>query len=113
MAPRAGPVLREGMVITVEPVVIEGGHQYYMANEWEARTVDGSWYLPTEQRDPRAEYRASHIPGAVFFDVTPKLRAQFNVENLFDERYYASAHSNNNIAPGSPRAIRFAVTTKF
>lgn len=31
--------------------------------------VDGSWYLPTEQRDPRAEYRASHIPGAVFFDV--------------------------------------------
>ena len=31
--------------------------------------LDGSWHLPAEQRDPRAEYRAGHIPGAVFFDI--------------------------------------------
>lgn len=31
--------------------------------------VDGSWYLPASGRDPRAEYRAGHIPGAVFFDL--------------------------------------------
>lgn len=31
--------------------------------------VDGSWYLPTEQRDPQAEYLSGHIPGAVFFDL--------------------------------------------
>ena len=31
--------------------------------------VDGSWYLPTAQRDPKAEYLAGHIPGAVRFDV--------------------------------------------
>lgn len=37
-----GPKLVEGMVITVEPVVIEGDKAYYMANRWEARTVDGS-----------------------------------------------------------------------
>jgi thiosulfate/3-mercaptopyruvate sulfurtransferase len=30
--------------------------------------VDGSWYLPTQQRDAKAEYQAGHIPGAVFFD---------------------------------------------
>lgn len=30
--------------------------------------VDGSWYLPQQQRDARAEYEAGHIPGAVFFD---------------------------------------------
>lgn len=30
--------------------------------------VDGSWYLPAQNRDPRAEYDAGHIPGAVFFD---------------------------------------------
>jgi thiosulfate/3-mercaptopyruvate sulfurtransferase len=29
--------------------------------------VDASWYLPTANRDPHAEYLASHIPGAVFF----------------------------------------------
>ncbi len=31
--------------------------------------VDGSWHLPPLNRDARAEYRAGHIPGAVFFDV--------------------------------------------
>jgi thiosulfate/3-mercaptopyruvate sulfurtransferase len=31
--------------------------------------VDGSYYLPTQNRDARAEYLAAHIPGAVFFDI--------------------------------------------
>lgn len=31
--------------------------------------VDGSWYLPAMKRDGRAEYHASHIPGAVYFDI--------------------------------------------
>ncbi|MDB5452239.1 MAG: Rhodanese domain protein [Caulobacteraceae bacterium] len=35
----------------------------------DVRIVDGSWHLPTEQRDARAEYRQAHIPGAVFFDI--------------------------------------------
>jgi thiosulfate/3-mercaptopyruvate sulfurtransferase len=33
------------------------------------KVVDGSWYLPGSGRDPAAEYRAGHIPGAVFFDL--------------------------------------------
>ncbi len=32
-------------------------------------TVDGSYFLPTQKRDAHAEYRAAHIPGAVFFDI--------------------------------------------
>lgn len=31
--------------------------------------VDGSWYLPAQNRDARAEYEAAHIPGAIFFDL--------------------------------------------
>ncbi len=31
--------------------------------------VDGSYYLPTQNRDAKAEYIAAHIPGAVFFDI--------------------------------------------
>ncbi len=31
--------------------------------------VDGSFYLATQKRDAKAEYIASHIPGAVFFDL--------------------------------------------
>jgi methionine aminopeptidase len=37
------------MVFTVEPVVIEGDHEYHMANEWEARTNDGSWVAQFER----------------------------------------------------------------
>ena len=33
------------------------------------RVLDGSWYLPDQQRDARAEYEAAHIPGARFFDI--------------------------------------------
>jgi thiosulfate/3-mercaptopyruvate sulfurtransferase len=30
---------------------------------------DASWYLPAEGRDPAAEYRHGHIPGARLFDI--------------------------------------------
>jgi thiosulfate/3-mercaptopyruvate sulfurtransferase len=31
--------------------------------------VDGSYPLPAQRRDVRAEYRDGHVPGAVFFDI--------------------------------------------
>ena len=55
----------------------------------------------------------TRVDGGLFLNVTPKLRAQLNVENLFDEEYYLSAHSNTNITPGSPRALRLTLTTQF
>lgn len=33
------------------------------------RIVDASWYMPAENRDPKAEFKKAHIPGAVFFDI--------------------------------------------
>jgi len=33
------------------------------------RIVDASWYMPAENRDPKAEFQESHIDGAVFFDI--------------------------------------------
>jgi thiosulfate/3-mercaptopyruvate sulfurtransferase len=33
------------------------------------KVVDATWYLPTLQRDARAEYAEAHIPGAVYFDI--------------------------------------------
>lgn len=33
------------------------------------RVADASWYMPEDNRDPRAEFEAAHIPGAVFFDI--------------------------------------------
>jgi thiosulfate/3-mercaptopyruvate sulfurtransferase len=33
------------------------------------RIIDASWYLPSMDRDGRAEYQIAHIPGAVFVDI--------------------------------------------
>ena len=51
--------------------------------------------------------------GAVFVALTPALRLQANVENLFNTRYTLDADNNTNISPGSPRAIRIALTARF
>jgi catecholate siderophore receptor len=50
---------------------------------------------------------------ALFFRLNARLRAQLNVENLLDRAYFASAHSTTNITPGSPRALRLGLTTRF
>ena len=55
----------------------------------------------------------TRVDAAVFVGLATRLRGQLNIENLFDTAYYASAHSNNNITPGSPRAVRLSVTTQF
>ncbi len=33
------------------------------------RVVDATWFLPTVDRDAKAEHAEAHIPGAVFFDI--------------------------------------------
>lgn len=46
-----------------------------VSTEWlaahldDVRVVDASWYMPNEKRDAEAEFKAAHIPGAVFFDI--------------------------------------------
>lgn len=55
----------------------------------------------------------TRVDAALFVGFAKRLRGQLNLENVFDAAYYASAHSNNNITPGSPRAIRLSLTTQF
>ena len=50
---------------------------YFVSTHWLADHLgapdlvvfDASWLMPAAGRDPRAEYLAGHIPGAVFFDI--------------------------------------------
>jgi thiosulfate/3-mercaptopyruvate sulfurtransferase len=35
----------------------------------DVRVVDATWFLPTVERDAKAEHAACHIPGAVFFEL--------------------------------------------
>jgi thiosulfate/3-mercaptopyruvate sulfurtransferase len=51
--------------------------RWLVSTEWLAQrlgkpdvvVVDGSFHLPTANRNAQAEYEAEHIPGAVFFDI--------------------------------------------
>lgn len=55
----------------------------------------------------------TRVDAAVFFTLNERLRAQLNIENLLDEEYFATAHSNNNIMPGSPLAARVSFVASF
>jgi catecholate siderophore receptor len=55
----------------------------------------------------------TRVDAAIFANITRAVAAQINIENLLDENYFASAHNNNNITPGSPRALRVSLTTRF
>lgn len=53
------------------------GSTSLVTTEWLSQNIDdpnikifdGSWHMPALGRDPQAEYAASHIPGALFFDI--------------------------------------------
>ena len=49
------------------------------------------------------------VDAALFYTVSDRLSVQVNIENLFDEQYYPSAHGDNNIQPGRPFSARFGV----
>lgn len=55
----------------------------------------------------------TRVDAAVYYSVSENLRVQLNIENLLDEDYYASAHSNNNIMPGAPRLFRLGLDWRF
>ena len=55
----------------------------------------------------------TRFDAAAYYTMSRHFRVQANLENVFDQQYYGTANSNDNISPGSPRALRVAVTTGF
>ena len=47
----------------------------------------------------------TRVDAALYYTVNPAVQLQLNVENLLDEAYFLNAHSDNNLMPGSPRAM--------
>jgi catecholate siderophore receptor len=66
-------------------------------------TIDNTVRLPGYTR----------VDAAGFVTLTPQLRVQLNVENLFNKDYFINADSNTNISPGYPRAVRIGLTASF
>ncbi|MDP3746103.1 MAG: TonB-dependent siderophore receptor [Phenylobacterium sp.] len=89
-------------------------NKYRMADAWAVglgliyqgemfAAIDNAVTLPSFTR----------VDAAVFHDLTEHVKVQVNVENLLDEDYFPTAHSNNNITPGAPRTIRASLTARF
>ena len=55
----------------------------------------------------------TRVDAAIYFRLNQTWRAQLNIENLLDTKYYATADGNNNITPGSPRVFRLSATANF
>jgi catecholate siderophore receptor len=55
----------------------------------------------------------ARVDAALYYQLPRGIEAQLNVENLFDASYFATANNDNNIAPGSPRAVKAMLGYKF
>jgi len=55
----------------------------------------------------------TRVDAALFAQFSKRFRGQLNIENLFDTRYFSSAHNDFNITPGSPIAVRATLIANF
>lgn len=55
----------------------------------------------------------ARLDASLYYQITPRNRLQLRVENLFDRGYYASSYNDNNISPGTPRAVRISLHSRF
>jgi catecholate siderophore receptor len=55
----------------------------------------------------------ARVDAAIFYELADGIEAQVNVENLLGADYFATAHSDNNIAPGAPTTARATLRFRF
>lgn len=124
----AGYAYQEGEIKSTQSATIRAGAQLahlprHTFSLWNRYDLSDSWGVAVGviYRDAlfASTDNAVTLPGftrvdaAVFYRFGKRLRAQVNVENLFDRNYFSMAYSNNNITPGSPLAWHGSVTLGF
>jgi catecholate siderophore receptor len=55
----------------------------------------------------------TRVDAAAFFTLAEGIQAQVNVENILGERYFSTAHNDNNITPGAPTTVRGTLRFSF
>ena len=53
------------------------------------------------------------VDAASYYQVSPGIELQVNVENLLGADYFPTAHNDNNIAPGAPRNVKATLRLGF
>ena len=110
----AFPTLNGALLAMVPKHSLSLWNRYEISDQWAGAlglayrdsifaAVDNKVSLPSYTR----------VDAAVFYKLNKNYKLQVNVENLLDKAYYASANNNNNITPGSPRALRLTLNATF
>ena len=89
-------------------------NRYDLDSQWAAGlgvSYRDSIYTSVDNKVTLPNY--TRVDVALFYKLNNNYQLQANVENLLNKTYYASAHNNNNITPGSPRALRVTLNAKF
>ena len=55
----------------------------------------------------------TRFDGAIYYTINDNVDLQLNVENLFDKKYFPSAHSDTNITTGGPRSVYLSANFRF
>lgn len=55
----------------------------------------------------------ARVDAALFYKLTSAIEVQLNVENVLGANYFATANSDNNIAPGAPVTGRLSLNLRF
>jgi catecholate siderophore receptor len=84
--------------VQLEPAVGVGVGAVHQARSYAA--IDNTVTLPAFTR----------YDAALFVLLPWRTRAQLNVENLLNTRYYGTSQGNNNIMPGAMRTVRVSLT---
>ena len=91
-------------------------HQIAAWNRFDVTQALGFGFGVIHQSDQYASFSNTvelpsywRVDAAAFYTVSDRLSLQLNIENLFDETYYPSAHGNNNIQPAEPFSARIGV----
>lgn len=60
-----------------EPMAAPDRSEFFVSTQWleenlaapDLKVIDGSYYMPDENKTPQGEFEKAHVPGAVFFDI--------------------------------------------
>ncbi len=55
----------------------------------------------------------TRVDAAAYYAFSDSIKAQINIENLFDTDYFPVAHNDNNISPGAPLNARLSLSVSF
>ena len=69
------------------------------------RVLDASWYLPSAGRDARAEYRAGHVPGAVFLDLEAACAADAALPHTLPSPDDFARYAGGTLGVGDAHAV--------